>query len=401
MKFLSKKTLFLSIFAIFFIILSSFLLISCGQQTIPIEEFSFVQSSISLFKGESYQLKYNYFPENAQNFVFIWSSSDSKIVSVEKGGYVTANDYGSAVITLQVKDSDIKATCNILVNDGDICTFTIDTSNVKMIYYEGQTFDSTGLKVYGEYESGKKVLLDESQYTIEYPAILNEDTEIKICYKNFKPKSFNILVFEDYVISIELSKKPTKTDYYIGDTFDKSGMEITAYYISGKTEIINDYQIASSTIEVYQTSVEILYNDLSIICPITSKAEIVVDSIQSLQDALSSGKESIMIRNGQYTTTSQIEISNANVLIFGESENGVTINGYNTTLINIFGENENLTLINLNLNAIGDNPSDKIIDLSACESGHITLKNISFNLSQEEAISIPQNPQFTLKVENN
>ncbi len=48
-----------------------------------------------------------------------------------------------------------------------------------------------------------------------------------------------------YIISIEVTKLPDKIRYYENEIFDKTGMEVTAHYSNGTTDIITDYKISS------------------------------------------------------------------------------------------------------------------------------------------------------------
>lgn len=47
-----------------------------------------------------------------------------------------------------------------------------------------------------------------------------------------------------YIISISVTKKPSKVLYYAGETFDPSGLEITALYSDGHTEVIKDCRLS-------------------------------------------------------------------------------------------------------------------------------------------------------------
>ena len=164
----------------FFTIFSSFLLFSCSKPTVPIQSLSFSQDKVSLFKGQSKWLNLNILPENAQNFNIVWSSSNNEIVEVNNRGKITAKNYGFATVVAKVKDSDISCECKVIVNDGSVVNFEIQTSF--KTYYEGQEFDLSTLKVYAVYESGARGLLNSDQYTLEYPQTLTLDSGIKVTY---------------------------------------------------------------------------------------------------------------------------------------------------------------------------------------------------------------------------
>lgn len=64
--------------------------------------------------GQTKQLKASLSPSNSSTKL-TWSSSDSRIASVNQKGLVTINNYGNAVITVTT-DNNCKATCKISVN---------------------------------------------------------------------------------------------------------------------------------------------------------------------------------------------------------------------------------------------------------------------------------------------
>lgn len=69
-----------------------------------------------MLKGNTYQLKYELYPENATFRNVTWSSSNPKVVSVDRNGLIKAITAGSAVITCRSKDNPmVYTTCNIVV----------------------------------------------------------------------------------------------------------------------------------------------------------------------------------------------------------------------------------------------------------------------------------------------
>lgn len=69
-----------------------------------------------VLKGKTYQLKASVSPSNAANKTVTWKSSNSKTVSVDSKGKVTAKNYGTASITATAADGSKKyAVCKITV----------------------------------------------------------------------------------------------------------------------------------------------------------------------------------------------------------------------------------------------------------------------------------------------
>ena len=85
---------------------------------ITVAEIKLSQSTLSMKKGETAALTVTITPENATDKAVDWTSSDTKIATVDSTGKVTAVSAGTASITCTAKDgSDKKATCKVTVTD--------------------------------------------------------------------------------------------------------------------------------------------------------------------------------------------------------------------------------------------------------------------------------------------
>ena len=85
---------------------------------ITVAEIKLSQSTLSMKKGETAALTVTITPENATDKAVDWTSSDTKIATVDSTGKVTAVSAGTASITCMAKDgSDKKATCEVTVTD--------------------------------------------------------------------------------------------------------------------------------------------------------------------------------------------------------------------------------------------------------------------------------------------
>jgi len=387
----NKKYVFLMIFLIIFLIFTSFLLISCGEN-ISAEKIYFTHHEVSLFKNQTFKLGIEVLPEDANYYQISLTSSDPKIVSVNENGYLKAKNYGEVTITAQLKGSDVKDECHVVVNDGKVVDFDIKANN--KTYFEGQSFDLSSLNVYAIYESGKEKTINADEYTVEYPETLSlENNEIKVTCNN-KTKSYFAIVIKDFIIDMEVTTLPTKTSYIIGETFDNTGMEVSFIYASGKREISNEYIFDSSPLKYKQSKITISYSLFSKDIEISTHAQISVNTISNLQKAIDDGYTSIMLVDGSYNTSVPITISSKeNLIIYGQTKN-TSINGYNVIPISIEGDCGNINLYDLNLTTIGDTAPTQQINLSSCTLGNITLSNITYS-----AILQPEEIKYSLIVE--
>ena len=61
------------------------------------------------------------------------------------------------------------------------------------------------------------------------------------------------------LVSIDVTKQPTKTQYKEGETFDPAGMEVTATMSDGTKKVVTNYQISNQALTTSTTSVSISY----------------------------------------------------------------------------------------------------------------------------------------------
>lgn len=119
----------------------------------------------------------------------------------------------------------------------------------KTEYYIGEEFDKTGFVLKVERSDGTTELIDANDSELQFSALDSsfeqETVEMKVEYKGFVAK-FNVsvrrapVVVEGTVTGISIISTP-KSFYYVGDTFDPSGIVIAVtvaenpepYYING------------------------------------------------------------------------------------------------------------------------------------------------------------------------
>ena len=82
-----------------------------------------------------------------------------------------------------------------------------------------------------------------------------------------------ISVYPILLDRIELTKRPHLTEYKIGEEFNPEGMEITAFYNNGRSDIVNIYDCTITPQVFYETGnnifVTVSYSELEIYIPVT------------------------------------------------------------------------------------------------------------------------------------
>lgn len=111
-------------------------------------------------------------------------------------------------------------------------------------------------KCFTKFEKIDTTWYDLSKFTDAYGnGVNNGDSTIRVYTSNSAP------VVEKTLQKIEVTKNPNKTVYAEGEDFDKSGMEVRAYYSDGSSEKITDYSISNpKNLTTNQNSLTISYN---------------------------------------------------------------------------------------------------------------------------------------------
>ncbi len=139
---------------------------------------------------------------------------------------------GQQKITVTYPKTSCKATFTVeVVSEKSLKVFLPKT----LTYFVGDAEDRSGLSVSVVYSNGKTAELSPSDYTVKgFSTNTIGDKTITITYKKLTA-TYKITVFEPALTKIEITKKPNKISYYIGESLDSSGMTVTAYYENGKT----------------------------------------------------------------------------------------------------------------------------------------------------------------------
>ncbi len=89
----------------------------CKVAVSVISSITFTQQQIVLPIRRSQQLQYTVDPQNIDVTQLVWSSSDPSLVSVEGNGVITAQQAGSATVTLSTADGSVSQSCTVTVTE--------------------------------------------------------------------------------------------------------------------------------------------------------------------------------------------------------------------------------------------------------------------------------------------
>lgn len=155
----------------------------------------------------------------------------------------------------------------ITVTDAALDHITLTTDGVKTSYDEGDSFDPANLIVTAVYADGKTQQV--SGYTVSPEKLTADTKEVTVSYQG-KTATIPVTVAPAVLTEITVTKQPAKTAYKAGDFFDPTGMEITAVYSSGRTEVVTDYTYAPNReLTTADNAMTITYGGKTVALPIT------------------------------------------------------------------------------------------------------------------------------------
>lgn len=154
----------------------------------------------------------------------------------------------SVTITYEGKST----TQAITVVEWVLDSIEITTPPTKTVYEAGESFDATGMVVKANYiDNGgssetKSETLDNADISFSPSTIAANTTSVTVSYGG-KSTAQAVSVVDWVLDSIEITTSPTKTTYVVGDSFDPTGMVVTAHYIDNNgSSAINDKEVDNS-----------------------------------------------------------------------------------------------------------------------------------------------------------
>lgn len=103
-----------------------------SSSTVNVTGVTLNKAALSLVEGNSEQLTATIAPANASNKNVSWTSSDTKVATVDLNGKVTAVKNGNATITVKTNDGGKTAQCTVTVNTKPESGGTINVTGVAL-----------------------------------------------------------------------------------------------------------------------------------------------------------------------------------------------------------------------------------------------------------------------------
>ncbi|MEG0826444.1 MAG: Ig-like domain-containing protein, partial [Bacilli bacterium] len=100
--------------------------------SVSIDELEINPSSLTIIKGDTYQLRATLIPSNVSDKKVIWNSSNTNIVSITESGLIKANKTGSVVISATSNGVTGKAVINVRTSITEISNIDIKENDIEI-----------------------------------------------------------------------------------------------------------------------------------------------------------------------------------------------------------------------------------------------------------------------------
>lgn len=164
-------------------------------------------------------------------------------------------------------------------------SIAITTEPTTKVYFEGQTFDPTGMVVTAYFDDDSAVAVTDYTYSPS-GALTVSDEEITVSYTAggvTKAAVQQISVQARQLVGIRIAAQPTKTAYVDGEAFDDAGMVVEGAYNDGSSVNITDYTVDKETLSLGDTSVTVQAGGFEATVSVTVEKS-VLESITAVYD---------------------------------------------------------------------------------------------------------------------
>ena len=173
-------------------------------------------------------------------------------------GALTAN---TTAVTISYTENGVTKTTTQAITIRALVSIAITTAPTKTAYKYGEKFSSAGMAVTATYNDNSTRVVSGWTYS-PTGALALSNTSITVSYtENGVTKTTTQAITIRALVSIAITTAPTKTAYFTGDTFDTTGMVVTATMADGSTKAVTGYTCSPTTMASNTTAVTISYTE--------------------------------------------------------------------------------------------------------------------------------------------
>ncbi|MEE1245894.1 MAG: bacterial Ig-like domain-containing protein [Acutalibacteraceae bacterium] len=154
-----------------------------------------------------------------------------------------------------------------------LVSIAVKTNPTKVSYYAGESLDTTGLTLTGTYNNGTTDTITTGYTCSDFSSETAGTKTVTVNYQGLTT-TFNVTVLDATIVSVAVKTMPDKVSYFVGDSFDQTGLTLEATYSNGTTAIISSGIICTgfSSTETGTTTVTATYDGKSTTFDVTIKA---------------------------------------------------------------------------------------------------------------------------------
>uniref|UniRef100_A0AAU8B8V3 Ig-like domain protein n=1 Tax=Dulem virus 34 TaxID=3145752 RepID=A0AAU8B8V3_9CAUD len=177
----------------------------------------------------------------------------------------TTMEAATTAVVITYRRADLTATTSIAVTVRQMSGISVATPPTKTAYYIGETFEAAGMAIQATMSDGTTKIVTGWTYT-PTGALTATSTAVTISYtENGVTKTCTQAITIRTLSSIAVATAPTKTAYKYGETFDATGMAITATYTDGTTRTVTNWTYSpTAALTLTNTEVTISYTEGSV-----------------------------------------------------------------------------------------------------------------------------------------
>lgn len=238
-----------------------------ASASVPVTSVSVSPDTATIYSGgtnnKTVQLSATVLPSNATDKTLTWQSNATGVATVSSSGLVTAVSAGSATITATANDgSGQYDTAAITVVAKALSSIAVTGTPSKTSYNSGESFDPTGITITATYNNGDTANVATGDATYSPDPLTPSDTQVTVSWGGKSTVITGITVSSVSLSSIAVTGTPNKTSYYVGDTFDPTGVTIRAYYSDSSNVVLSyeDCTFDPTPLTVGTTSITVGYS---------------------------------------------------------------------------------------------------------------------------------------------
>ena len=166
--------------------------------------------------------------------------SDGTVREITEGFSIhgfEAHSPGERLVTVCYEGRD--AHFSITVKDSAVSNVEMVSSPRKTEYWVGEALDTNGLVLVVFYNDGSVEEITDGYEISGYDPFFVGQQTITVSYQGIST-FFDIYVNYADVVGIEIATMPHKTEYWVGEELDTTGLTLLATYSNGNTAIISD-----------------------------------------------------------------------------------------------------------------------------------------------------------------